>query len=62
MYVLQNTKTKEFFAEFSEHVAITTKDIEDAAEFHKASDAHLLTAHLEGTYKPEPKEKFIKHA
>lgn len=62
MYVLQNTKTKEFFCEFSEHVALNTKDITEAAEFTKASDAHLLIAHMEGTYKPEPKEKFIKHA
>lgn len=60
MYVLQNTKTKEFFLEFNEHFSSDTKEIEDAAEFHKASDAHLLMAHLEGTYKPEPKEKFIQ--
>lgn len=58
-YVLQNTFTGEFFCEFSESLIKTdTRFIQFAADFEKASDADLLMAHLEGTYKTEPKEKF----
>lgn len=59
-FVLQNTFTGAFFCEFSEHIPLDTTDINEAADFEKASDADLLMAHLDGSYSTQPKEKFTQ--
>jgi hypothetical protein len=59
MWVLQKNDTKEYFCEFAEHCPLTTRDIEEAAEFEKASNAELLMAHLPGNYEVVPKFKII---
>lgn len=60
MWILQNTDTGKFFVEFAEHISIDSNDISEAADFYKASDAHLLMAHLHGRYEVIPKTQIIK--
>ena len=62
MWVLQNTLSKQFFCEFAEHIPLDTRDVNEAADFEKASDAHLLLAHLHGSYEVVPKMKIVKNA
>lgn len=59
MWVLQNTKTKQYVCEFAEHLPLDTKDMDEAADFNSAADAELLKPRLFGNYQAVPKMQVV---